>query len=263
MTMSATGVQIGVVALFALTCGALAAAWTRGRLGATAIALFVVASLVWVASFAAIVSGYHDADGFADAMIGVPVEGPLKLYQNDPLVWGDRVFQRECAACHSPAKTEPYEAAICLDGYASRTWIKKLVKDPSTKHFFGNTKLDGMEPFTGDEETLSAIVEYVYSQTGKPDADQKLAAQGAVLYDKEGCLECHTTSDDPDGWTGADLKGWGSEPWLAGFIREPGHARFYGKAIEMDDFDVEKLSKAELQAVIAWLRSQSDEKAGF
>jgi hypothetical protein len=63
--MSTAGVQIGVVALFALTCGALAAAWTRGRLGAAAIALFVVASLVWVASFAAIVSGYHDADGFA------------------------------------------------------------------------------------------------------------------------------------------------------------------------------------------------------
>ena len=63
--MSTAGVQIGVVALFALTCGALAAAWTRGRLGAASIALFVVASLIWVASFAAIVSGYHDADGFA------------------------------------------------------------------------------------------------------------------------------------------------------------------------------------------------------
>lgn len=63
--MSAAGVQIGVVALFALTSGALAAAWTRGRLGAAAIALFVVASLVWVASFAAIASGYDDADGFA------------------------------------------------------------------------------------------------------------------------------------------------------------------------------------------------------
>ena len=63
--MSTAGVQIGVVALFALTCGALAGAWTRGRLGATAIALFVVASLAWVASFAAIASGYRDADGFA------------------------------------------------------------------------------------------------------------------------------------------------------------------------------------------------------
>lgn len=64
--MSTSWVQVGVVALFALTCGALAGAWTRGRLGAAAIALFVVACLVWVAAFAAIVSGYHDADGFVD-----------------------------------------------------------------------------------------------------------------------------------------------------------------------------------------------------
>ena len=51
--MSTAGVQIGVVAVFALTCSALAAAWTRGRLGAAAITLFVVASLVWIAGFAA------------------------------------------------------------------------------------------------------------------------------------------------------------------------------------------------------------------
>ncbi|MBM2821721.1 MAG: hypothetical protein HW413_467 [Thermoleophilia bacterium] len=64
--MSTAWVQIGVVALFALMCGALAAAWLRGRLGAAAIALFVVACLVWFVAFAAIVSGYHDADGFVD-----------------------------------------------------------------------------------------------------------------------------------------------------------------------------------------------------
>jgi len=59
-------VQVGVVALFALMCGGLAAAWLRGRLGLAAIALFVVACLIWVAALAAIVSGYHDADGFVD-----------------------------------------------------------------------------------------------------------------------------------------------------------------------------------------------------
>jgi len=64
--MSTVWVQIGVVALFALTCGALAAAWLRGRLGAAAVALFAVACLIWVAVFTAIVSGYHDADGFVD-----------------------------------------------------------------------------------------------------------------------------------------------------------------------------------------------------
>jgi 1,4-dihydroxy-2-naphthoate octaprenyltransferase len=64
--MSTAWIQIGVVALFAVMCGALAAAWLRGRLGVAAIALFVVACLIWVAAVAAIVSGYHDADGFLD-----------------------------------------------------------------------------------------------------------------------------------------------------------------------------------------------------
>jgi len=64
--MSTAWVQVGVVALFALMCGALAAAWMRGRLGAAAIALFAVACAIWVAAFAAIVFEYHDADGFVD-----------------------------------------------------------------------------------------------------------------------------------------------------------------------------------------------------
>ena len=64
--MSTAWVQVGVVALFALMCGALAAAWMRGRLGAAAIALFVVSCAIWLVAFAAIVSEYHGADGFAD-----------------------------------------------------------------------------------------------------------------------------------------------------------------------------------------------------
>ncbi len=38
--MSTWVVQVAIVALFALVCGALAAAWMRGRLGVAAIALF-------------------------------------------------------------------------------------------------------------------------------------------------------------------------------------------------------------------------------
>jgi hypothetical protein len=64
--MSTALVQIGVVALFVLMCGALAVAWRWGRLGAGAVALFVVACVIWVAAFAAIVSGFRDADGFVD-----------------------------------------------------------------------------------------------------------------------------------------------------------------------------------------------------
>ena len=64
--MSTAWVQVGVVALFALMCGVLAVAWMRGRLGAAAMALLVVACAIWVAAFAAIVSEFRDADGFVD-----------------------------------------------------------------------------------------------------------------------------------------------------------------------------------------------------
>jgi hypothetical protein len=63
--MSTWVVQVVVVVLFALTCGALAAAWMRGRLGVVAIALFVIALVVWVAVFAAIASEFRDSNGFA------------------------------------------------------------------------------------------------------------------------------------------------------------------------------------------------------
>jgi hypothetical protein len=63
--MSTWIVQVVVVALFALTCGALALAWLRGRLGTAAIALFVVALAVWALAFVAITTEFHDADNFA------------------------------------------------------------------------------------------------------------------------------------------------------------------------------------------------------
>ena len=63
--MSTWVVQVVVVALFALTCGALAAAWMRGRLGVAAIALFVIALVVWVVAFVAITSEFRGANDFA------------------------------------------------------------------------------------------------------------------------------------------------------------------------------------------------------
>jgi hypothetical protein len=63
--MSTWVVQVVIVALFALTCGALAAAWMRGRLGVAAIALFAAAVVVWVGAVVAVGSGFHGANDFA------------------------------------------------------------------------------------------------------------------------------------------------------------------------------------------------------
>jgi hypothetical protein len=57
-------VQVLLVGLFALTCGALSLAWMRRRLGLAAAVLFSVALAVWVLDFAAIAAGFHGADGF-------------------------------------------------------------------------------------------------------------------------------------------------------------------------------------------------------
>ncbi len=59
-------VYLALGALFLLVCGVLASAWARGRLGLAAIVLFAAAVLVWVIDFAAISTGYRDADGVFD-----------------------------------------------------------------------------------------------------------------------------------------------------------------------------------------------------
>jgi hypothetical protein len=63
--MSPWVVQVMVVALFALTCGALAAAWLRDRLGTAAIALLLVAFATWALALVAISAGLRNADQFA------------------------------------------------------------------------------------------------------------------------------------------------------------------------------------------------------
>ena len=54
--------------------GVLVGGWARGRLATAAVVVLIVAVAVWVADFAAISSGYRDADGFfacGDACTGV------------------------------------------------------------------------------------------------------------------------------------------------------------------------------------------------
>jgi hypothetical protein len=57
-----------VVALFALTCGVLAIAWMRGRLGTAALALFAVSVVAWIAAFLAITNEFHGANNFATCL---------------------------------------------------------------------------------------------------------------------------------------------------------------------------------------------------
>jgi hypothetical protein len=57
-------VQVALVGLFALSCGVLFLSWRQRRLGLAATVLLGVALVVWVVDFAAIASGFRDADRF-------------------------------------------------------------------------------------------------------------------------------------------------------------------------------------------------------
>jgi hypothetical protein len=59
-------VYLALGALLVLVSGLLVGAWARGRLGAAAVVVFVLAVALWVVDFAAISSGYRNADGFFD-----------------------------------------------------------------------------------------------------------------------------------------------------------------------------------------------------
>jgi len=196
------------------------------------------------------------------AAMGVPVTGPLDLYKNDPLVWGERVYTRKCQTCHHPCSNDPYKGDPCLEGYASREWIARLLRQPAGKYFFGNSHIDEMDAYTGDDASLRALAEFLYWQGARKDADPALAKQGGELFESEGCGACHTL-DGKGGGDAPDLEGYASESWLSAFVRGPGGPRFYGDKNKMETFDAHKLSDAEVAAVVAYLRGQASQPVKF
>jgi hypothetical protein len=59
-------VYLALFSVAAIALGALGLAWTRGRLGLVSAVVLVLASVAWVLDFAAVTTGFHDADGFVD-----------------------------------------------------------------------------------------------------------------------------------------------------------------------------------------------------
>jgi ubiquinol-cytochrome c reductase cytochrome b subunit len=82
---------------------------------------------------------------------GIPPSGPLELLANDPMTRGPQLFAAHCAACHRINGTDGFgrvlnEPASSSDlaGFATRSWIADLLKDPmSPKHFGPMKKPDG------------------------------------------------------------------------------------------------------------------------
>ncbi len=95
--------------------------------------------------------------------------------------------------------------------------------------------------------------------------DAALIAEGRELIRTRemkctGCHQFHVPDEDA---IAPDLTGYGSRAWLVEFIRDPAHARFYGKRNDrMPRFGAEALlSEREVGLLADWLRGDWPEPA--
>jgi len=215
---------------------------------------------------------------------GIPAAGAIDLLRQDPLTEGPRLFARHCASCHrydghDGLGIQPTESASGADlkGFASREWLTGLL-DPErigTSHYFGGTKFakGKMVRFVRNEvaeftpENLANLAKVVIALSAEAElpaqraadaGDAALIAEGRELARSEAmqCTECHQFREPDDSATAPDLTGYGSRAWLAEFIGDPAHLRFYGTRNDrMPRFGEDQiLTEREIGLLTDWLR---------
>lgn len=216
---------------------------------------------------------------------GIPPEGALAMVRQDPLLQGGKLFAQHCASCHRHGGLDgrdrvPGDAASASDlkQFASREWLSGLL-DPSkigTTNYFGGTKFKNgkMVRFvtkdvagfdTAQKEDLKKVVLALSAEAALPiqkDADARdlaAIAEGRKLLASKTmrCTECHKFHSDDEDATAPDLTGYGSNSWLAAFLNDPAHARFYGKRNDrMSAYGREgRLDESQLRLIADWLRA--------
>jgi ubiquinol-cytochrome c reductase cytochrome b subunit len=227
----------------------------------------------------------------------IPVEGAVALLHNDPGVQGPILFQRHCTGCHSHADEHGHgliagqPSAPNLYRFATTDWIAGLL-DPDRAvlpEYFGNTKFaDGAmvqrlrEMFdaanTNEEraalrQKLALAARALSAQAQLPvnaladrrDADA-IRAGNELIRGELGCTDCHRYGDQGELGEAPDLSDYGTRQWLADFISNPRHERFYpgehndrmlAFAQERDRVERNILSARELNLLVSWLRGES------
>ena len=207
-------------------------------------------------------------------MDGIPVEGARMLLRHDPVVAGAKLFQVNCAVCHSytvsaeekalgipncpkEGKKEIFKASD-LSGWGTKEWIKGLLDNPSDPKYFGLTKLEGMKVW---RESINAM-RASWLEKGKADGEKMIAAQDAEfqtiaewladqanpkekrnkeLHDTgiklfmNACSRCHRFEDKGKA-KAPDLTDYGSQEWLRMMIMSPGSKLRHGEENEMPAF---------------------------
>jgi ubiquinol-cytochrome c reductase cytochrome b subunit len=202
---------------------------------------------------------------------GIPEEGGRYLLRGDPLTRGPKLFEKNCAVCHSynldagrPGCDDFHKVGAAfkasdLSGFATRKWIRGLLDDPGSNKYSGFNKLEGMknwrakvdknrdkwkkkdgleaaEKRIADENAdFDAIATWLADQAKpKKDRDARMEVKGRELFDGT-CASCHSFQGE-GGKIAPDMADYGSDLWIRGMIMNPAHPSRYGKKNEMPAF---------------------------
>lgn len=189
---------------------------------------------------------------------GVPPGGAADLLWLHPPRRGLRLFQTHCQSCHL-VEGKGGEEGPDLTGYLSSSWLEGVIRSPRDPRFFGHTKLgkpdQGMEPLPPEEwPKLRGLAAFLQAQDPAlaPALAPALVKAGEDAYYELECHGCHSMERDEVG-SAPNLAGYGTPAWLDAFLRDPGHALFYGEDNDMPAY-ADELEPDELAALVVFLR---------
>ena len=171
---------------------------------------------------------------------GMPAEGGLAVFQNDPLNHARAIWEERCSGCHGLGGAGGDKGPDFKD-YGSRAWIRGFLENPEGPLYMGTAKIDrGMKPVVGTPDELDALVEMVYAQTGAPDADAAKVARGHSLIAQKDCDTCHELDGEGEN-AGPNLKGRGTLAWVEACHRR----RWAGAPLRREEQDAEVRRQAD------------------
>jgi ubiquinol-cytochrome c reductase cytochrome b subunit len=188
------------------------------------------------------------------AQKGIPAEGGLAVFLNDPLNHARAIWEERCSGCHGLAGSGG-DKGPDFKGYDSRAWIRGFLENPEGPLFMATAKIEkGMKAVAGTPEELDALTEMVYAETGAPDADPARAARGRSLVAQKDCDTCHELDGEGEN-AGPNLKGRGTLAWTEAVIADAGQGRLYGEKNKMPRF-AGKLTPAEIEDLARFVIAQ-------
>ena len=186
------------------------------------------------------------------ALKGVPADG--NVFRNDAMYHAREIWDERCAGCHGLAGAGG-DKGPDLKNYNSRQWIRGFLADPDGPLYMGPAKIDrGMKPVGAAPEEMDALVEYIYAETGAADADASKAGRGRDLLSPSDCDTCHDLDGAGEN-DGPNLKGRGTQKWVAAVIADAGHPLLFGDRNKMPKFRG-KLTQEEIDDLAKFVISQ-------